>query len=131
MIMKNAQLSSISQRLIGQQLTSVLIAIDYMTLKFVKYPLLKGGEFSDGANVDIEEGFEVTNDMGSFIVRKNDDLKGFQMASVYLIALIGQHVVEVKPFANGELDLLFDAHASVRLLVSQEGFDSFDITLKS
>lgn len=128
--MKNTQNLSDEQRLIGQQLCSVLIAIDYITMKFVKYPLTPRGEFSDSALLDIEEGFEITNDKGAVIVRKNDDLGRFQRGAASLIELIGQLITAAKSFPNGELELQFDTLTNVRVLTNAQGFDSFNLTLK-
>jgi hypothetical protein len=130
MIMKKIN-SSDEIRLIGQQLSSVLVAIDYITLKFVKYPLSSNGEFSDSALVDIEEGFEVKIDEGTVTVRKDDDLGKFQKGAVSFINLIGQTVTDVNPCPNGELELRFDTHTTVRFLINEQGFDSFDLTFKN
>lgn len=123
--------SSDEIRLIGQQLSSVLTAIDYITLKFVKYPLSLKGEFSDCALVDIEEGFEVKIDESIVTVRKGEDLGKFQKAAMNFINLIGQIVIDVKRYSNGELELIFDAHTTVRFLINEQGFESFDLTFKN
>lgn len=124
--MNTINISDKTQRLTGQQLCSVLVAIDYVTLKFVKYPLLHEGRFSDCADIDIEEGFELSNGEDNFIIRKNDGLKEFQLGASRLIAFIGQYVINVESFPSGELILMFD-RGSVRLLLSECGFDSFDV----
>lgn len=129
--MKNNANSSDEIRLIGQQLTSVLTAIDYITLKFVKYPLSSSGEFSDSALIDIEEGFEVTSDEGMVTIRKDDDLVKFQKGSMSFINLIGQIVTSVNSRPNGELELRFNTNATVRFLINDQGFDSFALTFKN
>ncbi|WP_157597857.1 MULTISPECIES: DUF6188 family protein [unclassified Rhizobacter] len=123
--------SSDELRLIGQQLCSVLTAIDYITLKFVKYPLSATGDFSDSALIDIEEGFEVAGTDGTVTVRKNEDLGVFQKGAVSFINLIGQVVTSAGFSQKGELELQFGTHATVRLLLSDQGFDSFNLTLKN
>ncbi|QNA88166.1 hypothetical protein G4G28_06055 [Massilia sp. Dwa41.01b] len=128
--MNSAHNSDVTRRLVGQQLTSVLVAIDCISLKFVKYPLSEKGEFSDSANVDIEEGYEAAGEWGALTIRKDNDLNGFRIGAIHLIALIGQCIEDVKPDKNGGLELYFDSNTSVRLLVSEQGFDSFDLTFK-
>jgi hypothetical protein len=129
--MTTTKTRSIETRLIGQQLCSVLTAIDYITLKFVKYPLTSEGEFFDSALVDIEEGFELVDNHNVFAVRKNDDLVEFRNGGAKLIALIGQTVMDVKYRANGELELYFNNCVNIRLLLNLHGFDSFDLTFQN
>lgn len=128
--MSKIEIENDLQRLIGQQLSSVLVATDYLTLKFVKYPLLEGGRFSDSADIDIEEGFEISDNVEAFTIRNSDGLKEFQMGATHLIALIGEQVSDVKPCPSGELILLFDAK-SVRLLLNEFGFDSFNVNFRN
>jgi len=129
--MKKSAIPGAASRLLGQQLGSVLTAIDYITLKFAKYPLTSTGDFSDGALLAMEEGFEITSNAGKFSIRKNDDLGAFQKSAAHLLGLIGQHVTDVSDLPGGELTVEFDGHTTVRLLVNPDGFDSFELTFKS
>jgi hypothetical protein len=114
-------------RLIGQQLCSVLIAIDHITLKFIKYPLTSGGEFSDAAVIDIEEGFEIDDGATKFAIRKEGDLVGFQRAGSQLVPFIGCVVAAAVHLAGGELEIQFDNRSVIRLLINPQGFDSYDV----
>ena len=129
--MTTSAIPSAASRLLGQQLGSVLTAIDYITLNFAKYPLTPAGEFSDSALLDIEEGFEMTGSGGRFSIRKNDDLGAFQKSAAHLLGLIGQRVTDVNDLPSGELLVQFDGHTTVRLLINADGFDSFALTFKS
>jgi hypothetical protein len=129
--MKNVQISRDQDSLIGQQLCSVLITIDYLTLKFAKYPLAMDGKFLDSVLVDIEEGFEIIRGVDTTIVRKAEDLDAFRRGSAGLVELIGRYVTSSKYSQNGELELQFDNLAYVRLLLNNQGFDSFDLTFQN
>lgn len=126
--MNNLNFIDGERRLVGQQLCSVLTAIDYISLKFAKYPLGIDGKFADSALIDIEEGFDLSQEGISFAIRKNDELVEFQRAGSRLIELIGRCVTDAKFLSNGELELHFDDSKIVRLLVNAQGFDSFDLT---
>jgi len=115
-------------RLIGQKLCSVLTAIDHISLKFVKYPLSATGKFTDGALIDIEEGYSVTNEHKSTSVRSKEGLDKFRQQSLELIKLIEATVTEVQISPDGELELEFDSDFTLRLLTSEIGFDSFEVT---
>lgn len=115
-------------RLIGQKLCSVLTAIDHISLKFVKYPLSATGEFKDGALIDIEEGYSVTYPRKSTSVRSAEGLDNFRKQSLELIKLIEATITEVEISQDGELELKFDSDATLRLLKSEIGFDSFGVT---
>lgn len=128
--MNTSLISSAEHRLIGQQLSSVLTAIDYITLKFVKYPLSSNSEFSDSALLDIEEGFELETDEGRVVVRKDEGLDKFRNSAAGLLYLIGQQVTDAKSCPNGELELQFGLNAKLHVLISKQGFDSFDLTFK-
>jgi|EndMetStandDraft_4_1072995.scaffolds.fasta_scaffold28477_4 hypothetical protein len=129
--MKTEEKSGDELRLIGQQLSSVLTAVDYITLKFVKYPLSSTGAFADGALVDIEEGFEIAENGETRIVRKSDGLGVFQKGSVNFINLIGRVIVNARSGSDGGLVLQFDNHAIARLFINEQGFDSFSLTFKT
>lgn len=126
--MKNLNFPDGECRLVGQQLCSVLTAIDYISLKLAKYPLGIDGKFKDSALIDIEEGFDLSQEGGAFVIRKNDNLVAFQRAGSRLIELIGRCITDAKFLPNGELELHFDDSKVVRLLVNAQGFDSFDLT---
>lgn len=128
MNMKNSRLPEDEGRLIGQQLCSVLVAIDYISLKFAKYPLTADGRFTDSALVDIEEGFDIRKEGKAIAIRKGDNLAEFQRAGSRLIELIGHVVTDAQFLSSGELELHFDDLATVCLLVNALGFDSFDLT---
>jgi len=125
--MKSRIISDNASRLIGFQLSSVLTAIDYITLKFVKYPLCSDGHFADGMVIDIDAGFSVRNCNIDRIFMKNQGVQVFQQGSKNLIDLIGMEVGGVSCYENGEFGMVFENATEVRLLVSAEGFDSFEI----
>ncbi len=125
--MKNRTISDNSSRLIGLQLASVLTAIDYITLKFVKYPLCSDGNFSDGMVIDIDAGFSVKNSNFDMVFLKKEGLQVFQQGSKNLIDLIGMEIGSVSCYENGDFRMVFENATEVRLLMSAEGFDSFEI----
>jgi len=105
----------------------VLIAIDYISLNFIKYPFKSGGEFSGAAVIDIEEGFEINDGTTKFTIRKEGDIVGFQRAGSQLVPFIGCVVAAAVHLAGGELEIQFDDRSVIRLLISPQGFDSYDV----
>jgi hypothetical protein len=127
MIMINLMAIDANDRLIGQQLCAVLIAIDNITLKFIKYPLASDGGFADAALVDIEEGFEIDGGETKFTIRKESDLASLQRAGAQLVPFIGRLVTATVCLASGELEIHFDHISVIRLFINAQGFDSYAV----
>jgi hypothetical protein len=123
--MKTTQIQIEPGRLAGQRLGSVLVTMDYITLRFAKYPLIEGGQFTDSAVIDIDEGFQISRGADIFSVRKNDDLVGFRSAGCRLVQLISSYVVHANFLSSGEFEFGLDDNVVVRLLLNLQGFDSF------
>lgn len=125
--MKNSDQTFIKEdRFIGQQLCSVLVAMDYINLKFVKYPLRLDGAFSDEIDIDMEEGFEIRNEFKAISIR-NKCLSEFRAASSHLVALIGLSIVSANHNQTGELSIEFENKTIIRFLANEQGFDSFQV----
>jgi hypothetical protein len=131
MVMGDSQNFRNEARLVGQQLGSVLITIDSITLNFAKYPLTLAGKFTDSVLVDIDEGFEIIENSNHSIIRKDDDLVRFRSGGADLIKLISFFITDAKYLSNGELELEFNNRIVLRLLLNAYGFDSFDLTFQA
>ncbi len=118
-----------TQRLIGQELSSVTVSTNSIRLQFVAYPLATNWQFRDAAVVEIEHGYEIASDQGAIAVFQGDGLVHFRHGACGFLYLIEKSAKAVNIGEHGELVLIFSDDASVRLPVSCEGFDTYHIHL--
>lgn len=114
-------------RLVGQELSSVLVATNSIRLQFVKYPLSPSGAFEDSALVEIEHGYEVTQAGSHTAQFLRDGIAEFRNGAGLLLRLIERTVKHASQSSNGDVDLVFDDGSCMRLLVSDEGFEGFHV----
>lgn len=112
--------------LVTQELTNVSISRHYARLLFVRSnsTAASAPEHRDDAAVEIEAGFQLVTSEGSTIVAKNSDLA---TGATALVELLGQTIVSVVRRPNNELSFVFSGKAMLRLIVDEQGFESYHL----
>ena len=113
-------------RLIGQELTSVLVATNSIRLQFVKYPFSKSGEFKDSTVIEILHGYEA-NSPGASTVRLRDGIDKFRACACPILKCIEHSVKRAELSPDGDLHVIFDDEFSLRILVGDDGFEGFHV----
>lgn len=115
------------QRLVGLELCSVTVSSNSIRLQLAGYPLGRSGQFRDAAVIEIEHAYEITSAQGSVSVTQEDGLESFRQESSGFLQLIEKSIDNASFGTQGELKLVFSEGTNVRLLRSDEGFESFHI----
>lgn len=112
--------------LVTQELSNVSISRHYVRLLFVHSngTVATAPEHRDDATVEIEAGFQLVTSGGSTIVAKNSDLA---TGATALVELLGQTIVSVDRHPNNELSFVFSGQAMLRLIVDEQGFESYHL----
>jgi hypothetical protein len=122
-----------TQRLIGQELSSVSVSKNNIRLHFVRYPFSTvSAKFKDSAEIDIENGYEIISTSGHSVtaVQKDGDGVLHINAGVFL-PFIERAIVSAKLTDTEDLDLIFDNGIGARILASNIGFEAYHVRMQS
>lgn len=117
------------KKLIGQEMSSVTVATNYVRLVFVKYPFNREGGFESEASIDIEAGFIVRTHTESYSADSRD-IAQLRRQGGYLVDLIGRTVTDVNQRPSGELLMRFDDSVDLEISVNKEGFESYHVHMR-
>lgn len=115
------------KRLIGQQLTSVWVATNTISLYFLKYPLSKTSKPKDSVTIRINHGYEITIGSALAIFRLEDSIEQFRNGAGAILSLIEHRVCSAISSPEGDIDLNFVKGQSLRILYGDDGFEGFHL----
>lgn len=95
-----------------------------ISVLFARY---RGRSEGAGARLDIEEGFHFASGTKVVSVRQADGLMAFRETAAALLPLVEQSVKKAVVETAGSLWLEFSDGSTLRLLVSDAGFESYHL----